>query len=267
MNAEEGEPGIYKDRHLLEGDPHRVVEGVLIAALGMGATDVIIFVNGEARLARARLLAAIDSARQLGFVQLPLEVRLGGGGYVLGEETALINAIHGQRAEPLARPPFPAVSGLQSSPTVINNVETLTNLPDILRHGAEWFRSVGSASTPGTKLVSLAGAVRRPGLHEVPLGTLPLRRHYRRARRRCTLGQSCCRRILVGGPSKPRFCPRRCSIRRSTSRPLQAVGGVLGAGAQIVPLPGRTKACPVHAVRRARGLQRPRVVRQMYALP
>ena len=107
VNAEEGEPGIYKDRHLLEGDPHRVLEGILIAALGIGATDVVIFVNGEAKLALERLLVALDQARRLGAVQLPVEVRLGAGGYVLGEETALINAIHGQRAEPLARPPFP----------------------------------------------------------------------------------------------------------------------------------------------------------------
>ena len=110
---------------------------------------------------------------------MPVEVRLGGGGYVLGEETALINAIHGLRAEPLARPPFPAVAGLQSSPTVINNVESLTNLPDIVLNGADWFRSVGTASTPGTKLVSLAGAVRQPGLYEVPLGT-PLQNDPRR---------------------------------------------------------------------------------------
>ncbi|HEX8966967.1 MAG TPA: NAD(P)H-dependent oxidoreductase subunit E, partial [Chloroflexota bacterium] len=103
VNAEEGEPGIYKDRHLLEGDPHRVIEGSLIAALGIGATDVFIFVNGEARLSYERLLTALEAARRLGVVRVSVEVRLGAGGYVLGEETALINAIHGARAEPLAR--------------------------------------------------------------------------------------------------------------------------------------------------------------------
>src|SRR5439155_26618763 len=165
VNAEEGEPGIYKDRHLLEGDPHRVLEGILIAALGMGATDVVIFVNGEAKLSQERLLAALAQARRIGATHVPVEVRLGAGGYGLGEETALINAIHGLRSEPLARPPFPAVSGLYSSPTVINNVESLANLPAIVLEGADWFRSVGPESNPGTKLVSLGGAVRHPGLY------------------------------------------------------------------------------------------------------
>ena len=213
VNAEEGEPGIYKDRHLLEGDPHRVLEGVLIAALGMGATDVVIFVNGEAKLGQERLLAALDTAPAAsGVAHVPVEVRLGAGGYVLGEETALINAIHGQRAEPLARPPFPAVSGLQASPTVINNVESLANLPDIVLNGAEWFRSVGTAATPGTKLVSLAGAVRRPGLYEVPS-----------ARPSAIIdecGGGAERR--AGAPCwwagrRARSCRCRCSIRRLTS--------------------------------------------------
>jgi NADH:ubiquinone oxidoreductase subunit F (NADH-binding)/NADH:ubiquinone oxidoreductase subunit E len=241
VNAEEGEPGIYKDRHLLEGDPHRVVEGVLIAALGVGATDVVIFVNGEAKLSQERLLAALAQARRVGATQVPVEVRLGGGGYVLGEETALINAIHGQRAEPLARPPFPAVSGLQSSPTVINNVESLANLPDIILNGADWFRSVGSAATPGTKLVSLAGAVRYPGLYEVPLGT-PL------AMILAEYGggpSSALAALLVGGPSGS-ILPVSLLDTLFDVQPLQAVGGILGAGG-IVLLP--MTACVVDAVR------------------
>jgi NADH:ubiquinone oxidoreductase subunit F (NADH-binding)/NADH:ubiquinone oxidoreductase subunit E len=241
VNAEEGEPGIYKDRHLLEGDPHRVLEGVLIAALGIGATHVVVFVNGEAHLSQQRLLSALEQARSLGVVDVPLEVRLGAGGYVLGEETALINAIHGWRAEPLARPPFPAVSGLQASPTVINNVESLANLPDIVRNGADWFRSVGSDSTPGTKLVSLAGAVHQPGLYEVPLGT--------------TLGTIVdrygagatgeLRALLVGGPSGSILPPSLIDTALDV-QPLQAVGGVLGAGG-IVPL--TTRSCVVAAIR------------------
>ncbi|HLZ31123.1 MAG TPA: NADH-ubiquinone oxidoreductase-F iron-sulfur binding region domain-containing protein [Chloroflexota bacterium] len=241
VNAEEGEPGIYKDRHLLEGDPHRVLEGVLIAALGIGATDVVIFVNGEAALARERLLVALEQARRLGAVQVPVEVRLGAGGYVLGEETALINAIHGQRAEPLARPPFPAVAGLQASPTVINNVESLTNLPDIIRNGPAWFRSVGTPDTPGTKLVSLAGAVRQPGLYEVPLGTT-LRRivdEYGGG----SAGDIAA--MLVGGPSGS-ILPVSLLDTPYDVQPLQAVGGVLGAGG-IVPL--TPHECVVAAVR------------------
>jgi len=241
VNAEEGEPGIYKDRHLLEGDPHRVVEGALIAALGMGATDVVIFVNGEATLSQERLLAALAQARRIGATQVPVEVRLGGGGYVLGEETALINAIHGQRAEPLARPPFPAVSGLNSSPTVINNVESLANLPDIILNGADWFRSVGTPETPGTKLVSLAGGVRYPGLYEVPLGT-PLSTIL------ADFGggpRSQLAALLVGGPSGS-ILPVSLLDTPFDVQPLQAVGGILGAGG-IVPLP--ITACVVDAVR------------------
>ncbi len=240
VNAEEGEPGIYKDRHLLEGDPHRVVEGLLIAALAIGATDVVIFVNGEAHLAHERLLAALQRARTLG-VEVPVEVRLGAGGYVLGEETALINAIHGQRAEPLVRPPFPAVSGLYGTPTVINNVESLANLPDIVLNGAEWFRSLGASGNPGTKLVSLAGAVARPGLYEVPLGA-PLRSivHDFGGGTIGTIGS-----MLVGGPSGS-ILPTSLLDTPFDVLPLQNVGGVLGAGG-IVPL--TDDQCPVAVVR------------------
>jgi NADH-quinone oxidoreductase subunit F len=241
VNAEEGEPGVYKDRHLLEGDPHRVLEGILIAALGIGATDVFIFVNGEARLSQQRLQVALEQARQLGVLHVPVELRLGGGGYVLGEETALINAIHGIRAEPLARPPFPAVAGILASPTVINNVESLTNLPDIVRHGVDWFRAVGTESNPGTKLVNLAGAVHQPGLHEVPLGT-PLGEIIERFGGGTT-GEI--RALLVGGPSGSILPPSLLDTPFDVAT-LQAVGGVLGAGG-IVPL--TTDQCVVRAVR------------------
>ena len=241
VNAEEGEPGIYKDRHLLEGDPHRVIEGALIAALGIGATHVVIFINGEARLAQERLLGALEQARQIGAVRLPVEVRLGAGGYVLGEETALINAIHGLRAEPLARPPFPAVSGLHASPTVINNVESLATLPDIVLHGTAWFRSVGTPATPGTKLVSLAGAVHRPGLYEVPLG-IPLRAIVDDHGGGPAADLAA---LLVGGPSGSILPPSALDTPYDV-QPLQAIGGVLGAGG-VVAL--STDACVVNAVR------------------
>jgi NADH:ubiquinone oxidoreductase subunit F (NADH-binding) len=240
-NAEEGEPGIYKDRHLLEGDPHRIVEGLQIAALGIGATEVVVFLNGHAHLARERLLAALERARALGSEPVPVEVRLGSGGYVLGEETAMINVIHGQRAEPLARPPFPAVSGLYASPTVINNVESLANLPELVLQGAEWFRSTGSEQTPGTKLVSLAGAVRRPGLYEVPLGT-PLRSILDD----CGGGSSGpLGALLLGGPSGSILPPSVLDTPYDV-QPLQAVGGVLGAGGIVAVLEDQ---CPVAVVR------------------
>jgi NADH:ubiquinone oxidoreductase subunit F (NADH-binding) len=160
---------------------------------------------------------------------------------VLGEETALINVIHGLRAEPLARPPFPAVSGLWACPTVINNVETLANLPDIVLHGPEWFRSVGTTSNPGTKLVSLAGAVRQPGLYEVPLGT-PLGSIID------TFGggvSGALGALLVGGPSGSILPPALLDTAFDVQT-LQAVGGVLGAGG-VVPL--TEDQCPVAAVR------------------
>src|SRR5262249_6238619 len=146
-----------------------------------------------------------------------------------------------QRAEPLARPPFPAVSGLHASPTVINNVESLANLPDIVLHGAEWFRSVGTSSTPGTKLVSLAGAVHRPGLYEVPLGT-PLRAIVDESGGGATGGLSA---LLVGGPSGSILPPALLDTPYDV-QPLHAVGGVLGAGG-IVAL--TTTQCVVAAVR------------------
>jgi len=184
---------------------------------------------------------ALDQARRLGAVQLPVEVRLGAGGYVLGEETALINAIHGQRAEPLARPPFPAVAGLEACPTVINNVESLTNLPDIVLNGPEWFRSVGTPSTPGTKLVSLAGAVRQPGLYEVPLGT-PLGHiidDYGGGHAGDVVA------LLVGGHSGS-ILPVSALDTPYDVQPLQALGGILGAGG-IVSL--TRHECVVAAVR------------------
>jgi len=241
VNAEEGEPGIYKDRHLMESDPHRFLEGIQIAALGIGATETVLFINGEAKLSQQRMLAALGGARAEGLCPVPVEVRLGGGGYVLGEETALINAIHGYRSEPLARPPFPAVSGLNAQPTVINNAETLANLPDIVRNGADWFRSVGTAETPGTKLVSLAGDVRQPGLYEVPLGT-PLSDILN------VWGggvQGALKAVLAGGPSGS-ILPAALADTSLDVKPLQDLGGVLGAGG-IVAL--NSSRCAVEMVR------------------
>jgi len=166
---------------------------------------------------------------------------LGAGGYVLGEETVLINVIHGYRSEPLVRPPFPAVSGLWASPTVINNVESLANLPDIVLNGADWFRSIGPADNPGTKLVSLAGDVRHPGLYEVPLGT-PLQAILD------TWGGGTSGRlsaVLVGGPSGS-ILPASLAETPFDVSPLQAVGGILGAGG-VVAL--NEQRCVVHVVR------------------
>ena len=180
VNAEEGEPGLFKDRHIMEGLPHRLIEGAMIASHATGASRCYIYVNAEARLAADRVEAALERARNSGLVgenilgtgySCEVEIRRGAGGYVCGEETTLLNTIEGRRREPRLRPPFPVESGLFRQPTVINNVETLANLPYILQRGPARYGQVGLGSAPGTKLVCLSGSVRRPGLAEVPMGT------------------------------------------------------------------------------------------------
>jgi NADH:ubiquinone oxidoreductase subunit F (NADH-binding)/NADH:ubiquinone oxidoreductase subunit E len=179
MNAEEGEPGIFKDRHLMEGDPHQALEGVLLAAYAAGATRAILYVHGEANLSAARLARAVDQAEAAGIVgehvlgrpvACHLEIRRGAGGFVLGEETALLESIEGRRAQPRTRPPFPVESGLWGKPTVINNVETLSAIPAIVERGGAWFAGLGTPKAAGTKLFGLSGPIRRPGVVEVRNG-------------------------------------------------------------------------------------------------
>ena len=174
VNAEEGEPGVFKDRVLMEGDPHRLLEGMQIAAFAVGARHAYLYINGLATLSAERMERAVadaEAARLAGErAGLTVEIRRGAGGYVCGEETVILESIEGWRAVPRLRPPFPTERGLWGRPTVINNVETLCNLPDILRFGAERFRELGTDETPGTKLISLTGAVARPGLIEAPMG-------------------------------------------------------------------------------------------------
>jgi NADH-quinone oxidoreductase subunit F len=179
VNAEEGEPGVFKDRHLLEGDPHRVIEGALIAAYAVGAERIVVYVNGQARLARGRLEAALARARRRGLLgtgilgapfACDVEVREGAGGYVLGEESVILESVEGNRPMPRVRPPYPVEEGLWGQPTAINNVETLANVPLIIERGADWFAALGSARFPGTKLVCISGDVARPGVVEVEIG-------------------------------------------------------------------------------------------------
>ena len=178
LNADESEPGTFKDRVMIETDPYMVLEGVLIACYAIAATRAYIYVRGEYRGA-ARLLAA--AARQLaaaghldgiapGGRPLAIEVRHGGGAYICGEETALFRSIEGYRGEPMSKPPFPTVAGLFRKPTVINNVETIANIPDILSRGAGWLQRYGTDRSPGVKLFSVSGHVGRPGVYELPFG-------------------------------------------------------------------------------------------------
>ncbi|RIV17771.1 electron transport complex protein RnfC [Alicyclobacillaceae bacterium I2511] len=174
MNADESEPGTFKDRVLLELDPLLPLAGLAMAAHGVGAHKAYVYLRGEYR----HLFSPIQQAwelleRAMPQVLVPLEVRLGAGAYIAGEETALFNSIEGKRPEPRLKPPFPTVQGLFLQPTLIHNVETLANIALLFRDGADRFRAYGSTATPGTKLVSISGRVNRPGVYEVPFG-IPL---------------------------------------------------------------------------------------------
>ena len=179
-NADEGDPGAFMDRNILEGDPHSVIEGMIIAGYATGAARGYIYVRAEYPMAVHRCREAITQARrkkllgenilETGF-SFDLEIRTGAGAFVCGEETALISSLHGTRGDPEPRPPFPAQKGLWGKPTLINNVETLANIPLIILHGAARFTELGPKGSPGTKVFALAGKVRHTGLVEVPLGT------------------------------------------------------------------------------------------------
>jgi len=183
VNADEGEPGTFKDRWLMTHDPHLLLEGIIITAYAVGAHDGFIYVRGEYEAAALRLERAIDEARSAGFLgegifgtEFGLEVMVhrGAGAYICGEETALLESLEGKRGDPRLKPPFPASVGLFRCPTVINNVETVSNVPRILRDGAEAFRKLGRPGDGGTRLFSVSGAVVKPGLYEVPVG-VPLK--------------------------------------------------------------------------------------------
>jgi bidirectional [NiFe] hydrogenase diaphorase subunit len=182
-NADEGDPGAFMDRSVLESDPHSVLEGMAIAAYAVGADQGFIYVRAEYPLAIARLQIAIKQAKQLGLLgagifespfHFNIDIRIGAGAFVCGEETALMASIEGKRGTPRPRPPFPAESGLFGCPTLINNVETFANVPPIYRKGAEWFAGIGTEKSKGTKVFALAGKIKNTGLLEVPMGT-PLR--------------------------------------------------------------------------------------------
>lgn len=179
-NADEGDPGAFMDRSIMEGDPHSVLEGMAIAGYAIGANHGVIYVRAEYPLAVKRLQIAIKQAREYGLLgdsifgtdfSFDVEIRFGAGAFVCGEETALLNSVMGRRGEPRPRPPYPAVKGLWNKPTIINNVETFANVPVIISNGAEWFSSIGTEKSKGTKVFALTGKVNRTGLIEVPMGT------------------------------------------------------------------------------------------------
>ena len=179
-NADEGDPGAFMDRSVLESDPHSVLEGMAIAAYAVGANQGFIYVRAEYPLAIARLQTAIKQAKQYGLLgsgvfespfSFSVDLRIGAGAFVCGEETALMASVEGKRGTPRPRPPFPAESGLYNCPTLINNVETFANVPPIIRKGADWFAGIGTQKSKGTKVFALAGKINNTGLIEVPMGT------------------------------------------------------------------------------------------------
>ena len=179
-NADEGDPGAFMDRSILEGDPHALIEAMAIAAYAIGADEGYVYVRAEYPIAVHRLQTAIDQAREMGLLgkdifgtgfNFDMQIRLGAGAFVCGEETALMTSIEGNRGEPRPRPPFPAVKGLFGQPTVLNNVETYANIPQIILKGADWFSSMGTEKSKGTKVFALGGKITNTGLVEIPMGT------------------------------------------------------------------------------------------------
>ena len=240
VNSEEGEPGIFKDRLLMEAVPYRIMEGMTIAAYATGVEQAFIYINAEAELSAQRMQHALDQARGAGLLgesilgtgfSLNVEIRRGAGGYVCGEETTLLNTMEGYRREPRPRPPFPTESGLWAKPTVVNNPETLCSVSFILANGAAEFKSIGSDIASGTKIVSLSGSVQRTGVVEVPMGTTLRQIVYDigggTADDRDLIG------LAVGGPSSGVFPPSMLDTPIAPGQ-LHEAGVMLGAGGVIV---------------------------------
>jgi len=239
-NADEGEPGTFKDRLILEGDPHKLIEGILLAAYAVGARKGFVYIRGEYALSIARMERAISQAREYGLLgedilgtgfSFDLEVRPGAGAYVCGEETSLIESLEGKRGWPRIRPPYPVTCGLWGKPTVVNNVETLANVPEILRQGAEWYRTLGTPTCPGTKVYTLLGHVRYPGLVEVEMGT-PLRTLVYELGGGVPEGRTL-KAVLVGGAAGAFLSPQDLDVRMDFDS-LREMAAALGSGAVLV---------------------------------
>jgi NADH:ubiquinone oxidoreductase subunit F (NADH-binding)/Pyruvate/2-oxoacid:ferredoxin oxidoreductase delta subunit len=239
-NADEGDPGAFMDRAVIEGDPHRLVEGMAIAAYGIGASKAYVYIRAEYPLAIERLKFAIAQAKDRGFLgknilgsdfNLEIIIKMGAGAFVCGEETALIHSIEGKRGMPRPRPPFPAVSGLFGKPTIINNVETLANLPLLVAKGDSWFSSVGTPNSKGTKVFALSGKVALTGLVEVAMGTtvrkivfdigggIPNGKQYKA--------------VQIGGPSGGCIPQQHLDIDVDYES-LKKVGAIMGSGGLVV---------------------------------
>jgi NADH-quinone oxidoreductase subunit F len=247
-NADEMEPGTFKDRLLLEGDPHQLIEGIIISAYAIQADVAYVFLRWAYKLAARRMEQAIAEAYRHGYLgknilgstySLEMHLHASAGRYICGEETALLNALEGKRANPRAKPPFPQVSGLWGKPTIVNNVETLCNVPHILNHGADWFKSLSRSPDGGTKLYGASGRVKNPGLWELPMGT-PLREILEEHAGGMRDGYRF-RGLLPGGASTDFVTADHLDVAMDFDS-MQAVGSRLGTGTMIVL---DDKTCPV----------------------
>jgi bidirectional [NiFe] hydrogenase diaphorase subunit len=239
-NADEGDPGAFMDRSVLESDPHRVLEGMAIAAYAVGATQGFVYVRGEYPLAISRLQTAIRQARKLGLLgsqifespfDFRIDLRIGAGAFVCGEETALMASIEGKRGTPRPRPPYPAEHGLWGFPTLINNVETFANIPAIIRNGADWFAKIGTEKSKGTKVFALAGKIKNTGLIEVPMGT-PLRTIIEEMGGGVPDGGTV-KAVQTGGPSGG-CIPAEALDTPVDYESLASLGSIMGSGGMIV---------------------------------
>jgi NADH:ubiquinone oxidoreductase subunit F (NADH-binding) len=239
-NGDEGDPGAFMDRSVMEGDPHRVIEGMAIAAYAVGASKGFIYVRAEYPVAVARLTTALRDARRRGLLgngicntpfNFDVEIRLGAGAFVCGEETALLASIEGRRGTPKTRPPYPAVSGLWGKPTLLNNVETYANIAPIIRNGGKWFASMGSERSKGTKVFALTGKITNTGLVEVPMG-IKLREIIDVIGGGVPGGHKF-KAVQTGGPSGGCIPAEMLDLGVSYDA-LMAVGSIMGSGGMIV---------------------------------
>ena len=239
-NADEGDPGAFMDRAVIEGDPFRLVEGLAIAAYAIGANKAYVYIRAEYPLAIKRLKAAIKKSTEYGLLgknildsgfDLQIIIKMGAGAFVCGEETALIHSIEGKRGMPRPRPPFPTDSGLFNKPTVINNVETLANVPNIVYNGSEWFRSIGTEKSKGTKVFALSGKISRTGLVEVAMGTT-LRAIIENIGGGIPNGKKY-KAVQIGGPSGGCIPQQHLDIEIDYES-LQMVGAIMGSGGLVV---------------------------------
>ena len=239
-NADESEPGTFKDRLLMEYDPHQVIEGIIIAAYAIQAEKAFIYIRGEYGFPYMRLQQAVEEAYERGFLgkdilesgfDLDIIVHRGAGAYICGEETALLTSLEGYRGHPRLKPPFPAVKGLYGKPTIINNVETLANVPHIIKHGADWYRQFGTEQSPGFRIFCVSGEVKQPGLYELPHGVTLRELIYEHAGG--TLDDRPIKAVIPGGLSMPMLTGDQLDTPLDFES-VQAAGSLLGSAGIIV---------------------------------